>query len=113
MVQHDTDGHVDAPTTEISPTSAPVAERPRRRAAKLRREAEADLRRTIAAELRSTHRIVSPEEVGRLFGVSKVTLWRMRRDGLMPQPIQLSKGRIGWTVATIEAWLAERGAAAR
>jgi len=41
-------------------------------------------------------------------GLAPVTCWRLRRQGLFPQPLRLSAGRIGWRRSDLEAWLAER-----
>ena len=52
--------------------------------------------------------ILSPHKLSELIGLSSTTLWRMRRRGELPEPIRLSPGRVGWSVAVIEKWLAER-----
>ncbi len=48
-----------------------------------------------------------------MLGVAKVTLWRWSRDGLLPPPVRLGPGSIGWRVSTLELWLREREAARR
>jgi prophage regulatory protein len=55
--------------------------------------------------------ILSPKQVRERLGLSSTTIFRMRRDGQLPQPIQLSPRRIGWTVTSIETWLADRAVA--
>lgn len=40
-----------------------------------------------------------------LFGVSKVTIWRMRKRGEIPPPIRISRYVIGWPRPTIEKLL--------
>lgn len=52
--------------------------------------------------------VYSPREAAARLSVSKTTLWRLSRRGDLPQPIQLSPGRIGWRAADLEAWLAAR-----
>ena len=61
---------------------------------------------TIAEQI---SRILSPHQLSELTGLSPTTLWRMRRRGDLPEPIRLSPGRVGWSAAVIEKWLATRG----
>lgn len=51
---------------------------------------------------------VSQAELARLTGVSVPTLWRMRRRGDLPAPVQLSPGRVAWPYDVIRAWLDAR-----
>jgi prophage regulatory protein len=37
--------------------------------------------------------------------LSRSTLWRLSREGRIPQPIQITPHRIGWREADITAWL--------
>ena len=53
-------------------------------------------------------RCVSQAELARLTGLSLPTLWRMRRRGDLPAPVQLSPGRVAWPYATIRDWLDAR-----
>jgi prophage regulatory protein len=57
--------------------------------------------------------IIRPAHVKAATGLSTVTIWRLRRRGLFPNPIQLSPGAVGWKRSTIEAWLGERQQAGR
>lgn len=43
-------------------------------------------------------------------GMSAVTVWRWRKAGTFPAPIQLGKTSIGWRRADIEKWLSAREA---
>ncbi|MDU0353831.1 AlpA family phage regulatory protein [Paraglaciecola aquimarina] len=52
--------------------------------------------------------ILSSKELAKLLGVSRATLWRMRQENLVPQPIQISVRLIGWERHVIDAWLKER-----
>ena len=47
-------------------------------------------------------------DVCRTTRLSRTTLWRLRRNGAFPPPIQLSPGLIGWRRGDIEAWYEER-----
>lgn len=55
--------------------------------------------------------LISPKALSQLLGVSDVTIWRMRRDKIIPQPIQISAGRVGWRQSTIEKFLSDRAKA--
>lgn len=46
-------------------------------------------------------------EVADLLKISRPTLWRLRADGLFPDPITLGKGssKLLWLRSTVEAWL--------
>jgi prophage regulatory protein len=44
-------------------------------------------------------------------GVSKVTVWRWRRAGKFPEPVQLGPHVVAWPEAEIDAWLAAKLAA--
>lgn len=52
--------------------------------------------------------ILSPAAVAKLLGVSKPTVWRLRRAGNFPAPISLSPGRVGFRASDIGEWLASR-----
>lgn len=56
-------------------------------------------------------RIMKPEEVYERLGLSKVTVWRMRKQGEFPPPIRLSGGRVGWPEQVIADWIASRSQA--
>jgi len=43
-----------------------------------------------------------------LTGLSSVSIWRKRRAGEFPPPIQLSTGRIGWKRQTVLNWVNAR-----
>ena len=52
--------------------------------------------------------LVGRRELARLLSVSTATLDRMTAAGKIgPRPLQVSAGRIGWRLATIERWLFE------
>jgi len=40
--------------------------------------------------------------------LSRPTRWRMRQAGEFPNPVQISKGRVGYPAALIDAWVAGR-----
>lgn len=54
----------------------------------------------------SLPRIVSLRELAAITGLHKVTLWRLRKSGNLPVPIQISPGRVGWRADVIREWLA-------
>jgi prophage regulatory protein len=53
-------------------------------------------------------RLISPRQLRDITGLSDPTLWRMRRRGDLPQPIQLSPGRVAWRADVINTWLETR-----
>ena len=50
--------------------------------------------------------IVSPRGLSKQSTLSTTTLWRMRQRGDLPEPLQLSPGRVGWRQSTINNWQA-------
>ena len=41
-------------------------------------------------------------------GLSRTTIWRLRRAGQFPQPIRLSANAVGWPARAIDEWLTAR-----
>ncbi|TCO73764.1 helix-turn-helix transcriptional regulator [Chromatocurvus halotolerans] len=51
----------------------------------------------------ATDPLLSANEVRReLGGITRVTLWRWRQEGLLPEPVAL-RGRLYWRASVIEA----------
>ena len=50
----------------------------------------------------SPARIVNVDEVLAAFGISKPTLYRGIKAGLLPAPIKISARRVGWRSADID-----------
>jgi predicted DNA-binding transcriptional regulator AlpA len=53
----------------------------------------------------SNDRILNAKQVCDTTGISRVTLWRLSKNGNFPPAIQLSPNRIGWSRKAIEEWL--------
>ena len=53
-------------------------------------------------------RILRLEEVTKMVGLSRTTLWRMERKGEFPARIPLSNRSVGWRFVDIDKWLRER-----
>ena len=53
-------------------------------------------------------RIVTVRELRQRTTLSRSTIWRMTRDGVLPRPVRLSAHRIGWLESDIAAWLKAR-----
>ena len=52
-------------------------------------------------------RLIPWEEARPLFGgVSRVTVWRAVKAGLMPAPQRTSPGRVAWPESSIKQWQA-------
>ena len=60
----------------------------------------------------ASQRLLRPEEVQRLAGVSAATLYRYVRAGRFPAPGKLSKRCNRWRERDVTAWLASRETAA-
>ena len=57
---------------------------------------------------KSPDSIVRPTEMAQRLGVSRSTLWRMRRRAEFPEPLRISAGAVGWREATIREWFDHR-----
>lgn len=56
-----------------------------------------------------TLEILSSRRVRQMIGdLSNTTIWRLRRKGEFPEPIQITTGRKGWRRCDIEQWIAAR-----
>ncbi len=53
-------------------------------------------------------RFVRPEEVRKMLGVSRTTLWRMVRAGGFPRPVLISERRCGYLLDEVQAWMQAR-----
>ena len=49
-------------------------------------------------------------ELSEALGISQTTLWRWRKNGDFPEPIQLGPRVIAWRVKDINEWLTKVGA---
>lgn len=47
-----------------------------------------------------------------LTSLSRVTLWRLMRDGKFPQSVSLTAGRVGFPRGAVNQWIRERTEAA-
>lgn len=59
--------------------------------------------------------VLRMDEVERVTGLSRPTIYRRIREGDFPAQVRLSPGCVGWLDADVEAWLAgrQRGAGPR
>ena len=51
------------------------------------------------------HRIVRRNEVTRLTGLARATIYKKVADGSFPEPIRLGARSVGWRLSDIVAWL--------
>ena len=49
-------------------------------------------------------RILRPKAVVQMVGLSRVTLWKLERDGKFPPRRRLSANTVGWLAEEVEAW---------
>ena len=54
---------------------------------------------------------LKPKTVEQVTGLSGSTIWRLRRAGEFPNPVPISKGRVGFIRDEIDTWLRERAGA--
>ena len=57
-------------------------------------------------------RFLREPEVRRLTGLSRTTRWRLERAGKFPRRRRISENAVAWPASEINAWIAERMAAA-
>jgi predicted DNA-binding transcriptional regulator AlpA len=62
------------------------------------------------AKLSGGNELMSPDEVARELNISRGTLWRMRTDGRLPQPVRVSLRKLAYRRSEIVAWLESGGA---
>ena len=51
--------------------------------------------------------LLTAADLRRIIPVSAMTIWRWRRDHLLPAPITLN-GRLFWRRSTIDRWMADQ-----
>ena len=49
--------------------------------------------------------VVTIEDLVRITGKSRVSIWRWERDGSIPKAIKIRGKTVGWKVEKIESWL--------
>ncbi|MGF1768624.1 AlpA family phage regulatory protein [Enterovibrio makurazakiensis] len=54
------------------------------------------------------NRILRVKEISELLGLSKSTIWRMRREGLFPAPLRLGPRAVGWRESDVTDWIKSR-----
>lgn len=53
-------------------------------------------------------RIINKRERRELTNISEPTWWRYEKEGLVPRRVQLTKGRVGYRLSEILAWINAR-----
>jgi prophage regulatory protein len=53
-------------------------------------------------------KFISYEEVVRRTGLSRVTIWRMEKDGRFPKRRQIGARRVGWIESEVDEWMESR-----
>jgi prophage regulatory protein len=67
---------------------------------------------TASSQGALTRRLIPPAVVTDRTSLSRTTIWRMVRRGEFPAPIQISPGRVAWSEAAVDAWIASKTVAA-
>ena len=65
------------------------------------------------AESGAGARLLSWAQVKDRVGLSRSTVWRLIQERSFPPSVRISKGRVAWVAADIEAWMAARIRAAK
>jgi len=50
----------------------------------------------------------SDRQLDEVTSLSRATRWRMRREGTFPNPVHISRGRVGYPKSLIDEWIASR-----
>jgi len=58
--------------------------------------------------MNAPQRICRPNETINMLGVSKSTLWRMVKDGIIPPPIKIGRQAVGWKEKTLIEFINSR-----
>ncbi len=53
------------------------------------------------------NKLLPLKEVCNRTGLSKVSIWRLEREGNFPKRRQISPGRVGWLNSDINNWIEE------
>ena len=53
-----------------------------------------------------SRRIIRREEVTRLTGIARATLYKLVKEGKFPAPLRLGERSVGWRLSDIDEWLA-------
>ncbi len=62
----------------------------------------------MLATSRPERQILRVADLQAQLGLSRTTIWRLRRAGEFPQPIRLSANAVGWPAHLIDEWLTKR-----
>lgn len=46
-------------------------------------------------------RFYSQPEVAHMYGISKATIYRLVAQGRFPEPVQISRRRVGWSASSL------------
>jgi predicted DNA-binding transcriptional regulator AlpA len=50
--------------------------------------------------------LITQKQVIDLVGLSRMTLYRYRREGIFPAPAKLRNGGLRWRASAVQAWIA-------
>ena len=57
-----------------------------------------------------SEQLIDAEEVGRRLHICRTQVWRMTKDGRLPEPLRLGRSR-RWLVSDIDTWIRDLAAA--
>ena len=58
-----------------------------------------------------TDRLLRISEVAKICGLSAVTIWRLRKTGAFPAPLQVGPRAVRWRESALREWIESRPAA--
>ena len=53
----------------------------------------------------SPRRMLRPVSAATYLGVSRATIWRLRKGGKLPEPIHISERAVAWPIETLDAYI--------
>ncbi len=53
-------------------------------------------------------RLLRPRDVAETVGLSRATIWRLERDGMVPKRRHVGPNSVGWLEHEIDEWLESR-----
>ena len=53
-------------------------------------------------------RLLKQTEVLAAVGLSRMAVWKMRKAGSFPEPVDLGVGALRWRESDVQAWIASR-----
>ncbi len=56
----------------------------------------------------SPRRMLRPVSAATYLGVSRATIWRLRKAGILPEPTHISERAVAWSIDVLDAYIEQR-----